>query len=611
MSPTCWACGKVARALEVFARDIAGQDMLFTEHQRYVQRILLILALCGLITLTISGLYTLLAIDPRKLIFRHQLIFFLLFFDLVKAIVLLIFPARVIQYTLLYDNTKFCQAAGFFTALAIEGADIAIFAFAIHTFLLIFYPRLLTRVKNAVVPRSEGGLYRYRWGVYALSFFVPVLMASLAFIHPDGYQPFVCWCYLPQKPVWYRLVLLWVPRYVILVCIIVIYILIYVHVIREFKTLGGVFSTLHRSNVGMNASSKPLLWEAIRYLGRQIKNHLYPTFVLPSDDDLAIPMTPRHTQKDEDEEDLTSTSTPVHVDTENIVYNKSFHQTNLENFRKRQRVIEKQMKLIFVYPFAYMFIWLFPFILQATQINYEEEHGPIVWLNGLGAFMQPLPGFIDTLVFFYREQPWKYTVMQTVKREHKRRMDLMVLLNRESGLHPTIPTGAVAQQEYLWWRRLGSRLRLPLFALPTDEDVQDLTTQYVERMEAESERPKPPLEPIVAGHDFSSVLKDDGDFRSQLELFALDFGPQTLPQDRRLGLPLDRHLEALLNPRKLSVVLYLTRSQKSRRFSIADMLEPRRSGPTTRRGSHTGPTQIRKSLVDEMDLIDFLRKGPA
>lgn len=119
---------------------------------------------------------------------------------------------------------------------------------------------------------------------------------------------------------------------------------------------------------------------------------------------------------DDDSEELAEALEPESVDYQDVenqkengaMYtNEEIQQANLESFRRRQKIIQKQMKSIFIYPFAYCFVWLFPFILQATQFNYELKHHPVYWLNVLGAFMQPFNGFVDALVFFYRERPWK------------------------------------------------------------------------------------------------------------------------------------------------------------------------------------------------------------
>ena len=149
----------------------------FTRHQVVVQRVLSVSSATVSIVFCLGAIYMFLAIDPRRLIFRHQLITFLLLFDLLKAIILLLYPTRVMTHFNSYYNDKFCQAVGFRTATAIEGADFAILAFAIHTFLLIFKPSLSVKTSNGVA----GGLYRFRFYVYGLSFLIPLILASLAY----------------------------------------------------------------------------------------------------------------------------------------------------------------------------------------------------------------------------------------------------------------------------------------------------------------------------------------------------------------------------------------------------------------------------------------------
>ena len=110
----------------------------------------------------------------RKKVFRHHLILLLLMCDFCKAVVLLSYPARVLLVPPAYDNINFCQVAGFFTSAFIEGADLAVLALAIHTALLIF--------RKQAARSEEGGLYQYRYYIYAINFLLPILMAALAFV---------------------------------------------------------------------------------------------------------------------------------------------------------------------------------------------------------------------------------------------------------------------------------------------------------------------------------------------------------------------------------------------------------------------------------------------
>lgn len=351
---------------------------------------------------------------------------------------------------------------------------------------------------------------------------MPGLLAGLAFLNPQnrGYDSFVCWCYLPQRPVWSRFVLSWVPRYCILVVIIGIYCAIYFHVIREFKLLGGVFTTMHKRSKLVPAHSyqeeRPSFFAALKFLFDRVKEFFIPELVLPEEDE----EKQRHNQQAQQEQ------------VQQQAYDLEFHRQNLENFRKRQKIIKKQMKSIFVYPLAYIFLWLFPFILHITQVNYEIHHKPIYWLNCMGAFMQPLSGFVDSLVFFYRERPWQHTIMKNFEREYGALLSESLVTgststsasktgsnsdsspdqrvvsfgnepnnNAAEGSHTQHPRPSqmsslpsqnprnqslyshkesvalpspVNINDYALWRRILSSLKLPFFALPTDENVLKL-----------------------------------------------------------------------------------------------------------------------------------------
>lgn len=549
------------------------QEDLFTEHGSFVQRVLAVSSSCASIVFCVAAMYMFLAIDPRRLVFRHQLIFFLIFYDLLKACILLLYPSRVLTRYTAYYNDRFCQIVGFFTVTAIEGADIAILSFAVHTFLLIFKPGLTVKVHNS--DRTEGGLYRYRFMVYGLSFFIPTIMASLAFCYGKGYYPYVCWCYLPQRPLWSRLVLSWIPRYIIVIIIFAVYGAIYIHVIREFKTLGGVWTTIHKlrlhNGLHPNAShEKPSFYSALKYFLATVKDHIFPHFIIPdeevhktnSNNNLGNSASKDSKLKgNSNKEPKAKGSTGnIHIDTEDIVFDPEIQAANLENFRKRQKIIEKQMKSIFIYPFAYCFVWLFPFILQCTQFNYEQHHKPIYWLNCMGAFMQPFNGFIDTLVFFYREQPWEYTIMKNFEKEHQSKMDNIVM-NTSGGGAPSNDNESDATSarltknsisaslgvdinQYPRWRHYLSWLRLPFLKLPTEDNITKFQVKYlnnkieeIKNIQNDPHRNSTKItnrDTAISKHDFSNVLSGDlteKDFRTTFEGFSLNFG-----NDRRSSL---------------------------------------------------------------------------
>jgi G protein-coupled receptor GPR1 len=97
---------------------------------------------------------------------------------------------------------------------------------AIHSALYIFKPR---------VAQGEGGLYPYRNIAYIIWLVVPLILASLAFINNDNaYITEGTYCYLPVRPFWYRLALTWIPRYLIFIVILGIYVSIYYYVRYKF-----------------------------------------------------------------------------------------------------------------------------------------------------------------------------------------------------------------------------------------------------------------------------------------------------------------------------------------------------------------------------------------
>ncbi|KAG4440658.1 hypothetical protein IFR05_003856 [Cadophora sp. M221] len=175
--------------------------------------------------------------------FRHDLIMLLIQSDMFKALWFMIYPIVVFIHGPVRDTSTFCQVNGFMIALGIEASDFSVLMIAIHSALYIFRPRS---------SGGEGGLYPHRNLAYILWVVFPLLMASLAFI--NGRHAYVSegtYCYLPVRPFWYRLALDWIPRYVIFIFILVIYVSIYYYV--RFKFQG--FNKLAKNNSARNDNS--------------------------------------------------------------------------------------------------------------------------------------------------------------------------------------------------------------------------------------------------------------------------------------------------------------------------------------------------------------------
>lgn len=125
-------------------------------------------------------------IDQRRRVFRHNLVFFLIVCDFLKALVLLIYPVVILARNDVYGMPAFYNTLGWLSAFAIEGADFAIAIFAIHFALLIFVPSW--KWQNRSTGNMEGGLYRMRHSLYPVTFLVPMILASLAFV---GFNTFI------------------------------------------------------------------------------------------------------------------------------------------------------------------------------------------------------------------------------------------------------------------------------------------------------------------------------------------------------------------------------------------------------------------------------------
>lgn len=506
--------------------------MNYDEGQALTSRAVAIGSACASIVASLSGMYTSLALDPKRLIFRHQLIFFLLFSDLVKAMVLLVYPICVLIHPDLYNSTQFCQVMGFFTAASIEGADFAILAFAVHTLLIIFRPELAISV--SLQTRTEAGLYRFRYYVYLGCLFLPLFFASVAFIGggKDTYRPFTCWCYLPLRPIWFRYALSWGPRYAILATIIACYLVIYIHVVRKSRKLSLMLARLEQGRVARELSRQSALSPETSdtaaatekeknaclpngppSLFSKTRSFVVRTFMTTSHQK---PLQAKRSDSRSSSDDVTSTppqyvpgrfnqdtvATLVDESQYTISSDSSAEPTNsasdsvgiggiqaasVEQFKKREKAIRRQITSIFLYPLAYMFVWFLPFILSISQTRNGQELKLVYWLKISVAFFQPLNGLIDTLVFFYRERPWQHTVMRNFEAEYSSRLsnashylkcqaqqNLTEPESRRNSDSIDVCTTLMGQQHYSSWRRLFDRWHLPLFALPSEETISQI-----------------------------------------------------------------------------------------------------------------------------------------
>lgn len=160
--------------------------------------------------------------------------------DVFRTISMLVQSSTSLAHGQITSASKLCQAGGFFfqfgiamngkttfsktTGLSNHLLDWSVLALAVHGTLQILRP-----AANSI--HHADVMFKYRHIIYAMLVIIPTLCASLAFIEPNiHYTSAGAYCQLPIRPLWYRLALSWIPRYVISITILGLSVAVYVHV---------------------------------------------------------------------------------------------------------------------------------------------------------------------------------------------------------------------------------------------------------------------------------------------------------------------------------------------------------------------------------------------
>ena len=75
--------------------------------------------------------------------------------------------------------------------------------------------------------------------------------------------------------------------------------------------------------------------------------------------------------------------------------------------RKRHKAIQRQLRLMFIYPLVYLLMWIAPFINHCYY--YTKQENPPFIVNCIALISLCLQCAVDCLVFSIRETPWRYT----------------------------------------------------------------------------------------------------------------------------------------------------------------------------------------------------------
>ena len=74
----------------------------------------------------------------------------------------------------------------------------------------------------------------------------------------------------------------------------------------------------------------------------------------------------------------------------------------------RRRAIQRQLRLLFIYPCAYMILWIIPFVLHCMNYTTYYAHHPIAPLNLVSILCMCVMTSVDVIIFSWREKPWRH-----------------------------------------------------------------------------------------------------------------------------------------------------------------------------------------------------------
>lgn len=331
--------------------------------------------------------------------------------------------------------------------------DSVILLIAIHTALSILRPGKITQ---------ESGLFIYRYQAYACLIVFSFLLPSLAFVSPDhdAYVSQGTFCTLPVRPFWYRLVLSWIPRYLILITIMIVYINIYVYARRTFGTFNATFSSGSTTSTettttkisktglekqvssnegvpqGVHENPGPNTWKPSPRLStarRRLQRSYFPSWMkLPLRRSKPIPCglpvrgvlveltSPRYLTSLPTAKGQRRLSDPVSETVfrtptlEQALHDPSLLVQKIKMrspdpniaLRKRHKAIQRQLRYMFVYPLVYLLLWIPAFINHCYF--YTKTHDPPYVLNCIALACLYLQCAVDCLIFGIREKPWRY-----------------------------------------------------------------------------------------------------------------------------------------------------------------------------------------------------------
>ena len=255
-------------------------------------------------------------------------------------------------------------------------------------------------------------------------------------------------CTLPLRPYWYRLAISWIPRYVIMISILAMYVAIYIHAETQF----GRWKNVRRKNF-LHPSPKdsspkkcgPQSCDTAQQRPEPATRSSRARFSVDQSSshkgEDPSPNNDRRRNQGSRKSSLLSTLRSYHSRAHLLrslreslsegmgltrhsstgVTDAHAHSSNQRprrpavrralsehELRQKRDSVRRQLRVLFVYPICYFLIFLIPFVSNFMNYSdYRVQH-PIFGVSLLSAACIASIGFMDCLIFSLRERPWRH-----------------------------------------------------------------------------------------------------------------------------------------------------------------------------------------------------------
>ena len=190
-------------------------------------------------------------------------------------------------------------------------------------------------------------------------------------------------CYLPARPIWYRLALSWVPRYLILCIILGIYLAVYLYTKSKFGDFDDAKFSTHsfasestphhsrtdrqgsRPSFGLDGAEDPQIGELNTETSSPGLDSLN-AFRRATEVDIS-PSKPYESVKGPPARFVNRTPPLLEALNDSTLLsaaNKRIESSANAALRQRHKAIKKQLRYLFVYPLVYLAMWIPAFVNQ-------------------------------------------------------------------------------------------------------------------------------------------------------------------------------------------------------------------------------------------------------